>query len=98
MQQIINITNARNNLSQLISEVAAKETEVVIIRDSIPEAVLLPYSRFSRIVAEKEDAWKLRFGRLMEAGRRTGRQWARKRGLKLEKLTESSLYDLVKKA
>lgn len=98
MQQIVSITDARNNLSQLVSQVAAREMEVVIIRDSIPEAVLLPYSRISRAVAEKEDIWKLRFGRLMKAGRRTGRQWARKSGLKLEKLTESDLYDLVKKA
>ncbi len=98
MQQILSITEVRKKLSRLVADVAENDTTVVIVRDSMPEAVLLPYKRVFKQEEERETLWKLRFDRLLAQGKKVGAAWAKKRRLNLKALTEEELYDLVKKA
>jgi prevent-host-death family protein len=98
MQQIVSITDARNNLSRLVADVSKQDTSVVIVRDSVPEAVLMPYSRILKSEQAKEKMWELRFDRMMAEGKNAGRRWAKKRGISLDKLTEEEVYELVEKA
>ncbi|MBI2310160.1 type II toxin-antitoxin system Phd/YefM family antitoxin [Candidatus Collierbacteria bacterium] len=98
MQQIVSITDARNNLSRLVADVSQQDTSVVIVRDSVPEAVLLSYRRILETEQAKEKMWRLRFDRMMAAGKKVGRRWAKKRGINLDKLTEEKAYELVEKA
>lgn len=98
MQQIVSITDARNNLSRLVADVSKRDTSVVIVRDSVPEAVLMPYSRILKNDREKEKVWRLRFDRMMATGKKIGRQWAKKHGIDPDKLTEEEVYVLVEKA
>lgn len=98
MQQIVSITDARNNLSRLVADVSRQDTSVVIVRDSVPEAVLMPYSRILKNDREKEKVWRLRFDRMMATGKKIGRQWVKKRRIDLDKLTEEEVYGLVEKA
>lgn len=97
MQQIMNITHARNNLSEVVSSVARDKKNVVIIRDSKPEAVLVPYQEFVKTETDKERLWKLEFEKLQREGKKAFRAWARKKGIDVDKLTEEEVYDLIDK-
>lgn len=44
MLQIINISEARNNLSKLVKKVKETQEPIVIVQDSDPAAVIYPYN------------------------------------------------------
>jgi prevent-host-death family protein len=98
MQQILNITRARNDLSNIISKVAREKRKVVIVRDSMPEAVLVPYDEYVKEQNEKEKLWQLRFERLLSQGKKSLKKWAKKNKVDMGKLSEEKMYELVEKA
>lgn len=97
MQQIVNITEARNDLSNLISSVSQNKKPVVIIRDSKPEAVLVSYQEFINNEEEKKKLWDQTFEKLQREGKKAFRVWAKKRNIGVDKLTEEEVYDLIDK-
>ena len=98
MQQIMNITQARNTLSQLVSDVAKNKKSVVIIRDSMPEAVLVSYDEFVSTDNEKQDLWALRFDRMLRKGKQAFAVWAKKNKIAVNLLSEEDAYKIIKKA
>lgn len=46
MKKIYNITALRADISSIVSEVQVKGTEALILRDSHPAAVLIPYKKY----------------------------------------------------
>ncbi len=98
MQQIINITQARNNLSKIVSSVASKRKKVVIVRDSLPEVVLIPYRDYLVGEEKKEKMWKLRFEQLLKKGKKEFKKWAKKKKINLKKLSEEKVYEIIDKA
>lgn len=98
MQQIISITDARKQLSQLVAATAQQGTEVIIVRDSVPEAVLMPYSQILKQESERNKLWGLRFDRLLARGKQAGKLWAKKNKINLKSVSEDKLYELVEKA
>lgn len=97
MQQIISITDARNNLSRLVQEVASQDKTVVIVRDSFPEAALVPYKKILVAEEKKEKLLKTAWTKLLKEGRKAGKAWAKKNNIDLKKMSESELYDLIDK-
>lgn len=97
MQRIISITDVRNNVSRIVSDVAQTKRKVVIVRDSIPEAVLIPYQEFLTQEQEREKLWQMRFARLLKTGKNTFKKWAAKRKINVDKLTEEEMYEIVEK-
>lgn len=97
MQQIVNITDVRNNLSRLVKEVALEDKTVIIIRDSQPEAALVPYSRIKIMEAEIDIKRKQQFSKVFAAIRRQGRAWLKKKGVNWKKMTEEEFYDFIDK-
>lgn len=97
MQQIINITQVRNNLSRLVKEVSREDKTVVIIRDSQPEAAIIPYSRVKIMDAEIDKKRKQQFSKVFSAIRKQGRAWLKKKGVNWKKMTEEEFYDFIDK-
>ena len=95
MQQIVNITDARNDLSNLVSSVSQNKKPVVIIRDSKPEAVLVSYQEFIESEEEKKKLWDQTFEKLQKEGKKAFRAWAKKRNIDVNKLTEEEVYELI---
>lgn len=90
----MNITDVRKNLSDVVRNVARTANQVIIVRDSNPEAVLIPYS-----LAQKNDAkWKKGWEKMLEEGKKVGQKWARKNRVDVASMSEEEIYDLVKKA
>jgi prevent-host-death family protein len=95
MQQIVSITDARNNLSELVKRVSNQDVEIVIVRDSEPEAVLVPYCKILEEGKLKEKLFRLQFNRLLKEGRKAGKRWAKKNNIDLDKLSEEELYEII---
>lgn len=98
MQQLLNITDLRNNLSQVVSRVATDDRPVFIIRDSKPEAALISLRRFEEMETEQKKLWGARFDNLLSQGKISGNTWLKKKGLKPQKLNEDQIYNLVSAA
>lgn len=90
MQQIVSISDARKNLSQLVAQVSGQDLTVVIVRDSLPEAVLVPYQRVWDEEKIQNVLWTQKWNELLNAGKKRGEKWTNK------KLTEQQAYALVK--
>ena len=97
MQQILNITEVRNNLSSLVSRISRENKPIVIIRDSMPEAVIVSYREFQKNEAEREKLWRQEFEKLRKVGKKHFRKWAKKKNIDIDKLTEEEVYDLIDK-
>ena len=98
MQQILNITQTRNNLSKVIKDVSKSNKSVVIIRDSVPEAVILSYSEYISSEKDKDLLWQAKFEKLLRQGKKVFRTWAKKNKVDINKLNEEDVYDIIQKA
>ena len=90
MPNLINITQARNNLSQLIDEVFSRKKTYVLLRDSIPQAVIIPYGEYKL----QEEQWQEEIEKLMISGKKLFRQWLKKGKVKTPK-SEDEIYQIV---
>lgn len=96
-QQFVSVTDARANLKQLMDLVVAGKSRVVLVRESIPQVVLVRYSDIVESEEREDKEWQVRFDRLLKEGKKAGRKWAKEQGIDLKKVTEEELYDLIDK-
>ena len=90
MVNLINITQARNNLSRLIQEVFTRKKTYILLRDSIPQAVIIPYDQYQL----QEQNWQEEVKKLMKDARRNFKKWLKKQKLPFP-ANEKQLYQLV---
>jgi PHD/YefM family antitoxin component YafN of YafNO toxin-antitoxin module len=90
MLDIINVTKARSNLSKLISEVSSAKKSYILIRDSIPQAVLIPYDEY----VLREENWQREVGGLRKRGKKLFAQWLTRTKTPVPK-TEDEVYQVV---
>ncbi|OGY17451.1 MAG: hypothetical protein A2784_02770 [Candidatus Chisholmbacteria bacterium RIFCSPHIGHO2_01_FULL_48_12] len=95
MLNLISITDARNNLSRFVKEVSQKGKKYVLVRDSVPEAVVMPYQDYVKQEEEEKELWQFRFDRLIKEARKAFRKWAAGQGIDVKKLTEEEVYELI---
>ncbi len=75
--------------------VAQTKNPVVIVRDSMPEAVLVPYTTFLKDSRDEETLWSMRFDRAVTNGKRAFAQWLKKNKMNPKKMTEEHVYGLI---
>ncbi|CAN5183162.1 hypothetical protein BH11PAT1_BH11PAT1_3940 [soil metagenome] len=97
MQQIINITEARNNLAKLIQKVKTTKEPVIIIQDSIPTAVIYPYDEIMKKEEEKEKLFQLRFQKLFFEGEKVFEAYLKKNNIPYP-TSEEEAYEIIKNA
>lgn len=97
MQQIVSITDARNNLSQLVAQVVSQQQPVVIVRDSQPEVALVPYAKILADQKKADELWKMQWDKFIKEARKAGKRWAKKNKIDLKTISEEKLYDLIDK-
>lgn len=95
MMQMINITNARRGLSGLVDRVAKGEEGVVIVSDSEPKVVLMPYRKVLEEEYRRKNLWRERFAVALKQGKNDGRKWARVNKIGLKTMSEEQKYELV---
>lgn len=97
MQQIISITDARNNLSKLVQQVIANLQPVIIVRDSQPEVAIVPYAKILADQQKDDQLWKTEWDKFIKEARKAGKRWAKKNKISLKTIPEEELYDLIDK-
>jgi prevent-host-death family protein len=97
MLQIINITDARNNLAKIIQRIKATNEPVVIVQDSIPSAVIYPYDEIVKKEEEKEQLFELRFKKLLTEGKEIGKKYLKENNIS-QPLSEEDAYRIIKDA
>lgn len=90
MLNLINLTQARNNLSRLVEEVFSAKKTYILIRDSIPQAVIIPYDQY----LSAEEKWQETMNKLMEKGKKTFKDWLAKNKKRYPK-TEDETYEII---
>ena len=90
MPNLINITQARNNLSQLIDEVSGRKKTYVLLRDSVPQAAIVPYEEYKL----QEERWQEEAEKLMAKGEKSFKQWLKKRKMAVPR-GEDEVYQIV---
>lgn len=88
---LVNSTYVRNNLSKILDQVVKESKKFILIRESQPQAVIIPYAD----LLEKEREWNLEFKKLMLKTRPYFRSWLKKKKIKEKDLKEEDLYELV---
>lgn len=96
MQQIVSITDARNNLSELFNKVKNQGAQIIIVRDSEPGAMIVPYAKAIQDEEVKRKLQELQWEDFLKEMKKVGKRFLNKKGLKRSDLTEEQLYDLVK--
>jgi prevent-host-death family protein len=66
MQKIVGVTEMQRNFRSIFDEVAKEHTPYVLTRGSRPEAALIPYETFLRLMEWQEEEVLNRFDRLAE--------------------------------
>lgn len=97
MQQIVNITQARNNLAKLVEKVKTTKQPVVIVQDSFPSVVVYPYDEALKNEQRKEALFKRDLEDLLREGKKAFKRYLKKKGI-TKKLTEEEAYEIIKNA
>lgn len=92
MTNLINITQARQNLSDLITEVVETKKAKIIIRESIPQAVLISYESY----LEQEKDWDNEFEKAMDNSKKQFKEFLKKKNISYPK-TDKKAYELINK-
>ena len=97
MLQIINITDARNNLAKLIQRVKSTKEPIVIVQDSTPSVVIYPYDELAKKEEEKDQLFQLRFQQVFAEGEEAFAKYLKKNNLPAPS-TEDEAYSMIKNA
>ena len=62
--QFVRTTDIQRNFKSVLAKLHASNEPVVVLRDSVPEAVMLPYGEFQRISDIEKQLVTLRFEKL----------------------------------
>ena len=90
MMQLISLTQARSNLSKLVTEVVKERKKYVLIRGSVPQAVIIPWEEFKA----GEEKWQEGMRGLMDKGRGTFRKWLKANKMKWPR-SEDEVYKVI---
>lgn len=97
MLQIINITDARNNLARLIEKIKNTKEPVVIVQDSDPAVVLYPYDEIVKREEEKNQLFQLKFQKIFREGESKFKQYLKKKSISTPR-SEEDAYSIIKNA
>ena len=95
MLQIVNITDARNNLAKLIEKIKDDNKPVIIVQDSTPSVVIYPYEDLVKREKDNEELFQLRFQEVIKAGKKAFSQYLSKNKLNPPQ-NEEEAYDIIK--
>lgn len=97
MLQIINITDARNNLAKIIEKIKTTKEPVVIVQDSNPSVVLYPYDEIVKREEEKNQLFKLKFQEIFREGEKKFKKYLQKKSIHTLR-SEEDAYSIIKNA
>ena len=97
LPKFIAITDLRTKTKEVFDLVKNKNLPVIVMRESVPEAVIIPFSEFNTLQEEKQRVWNKRLDKLAKETKPYVEKWLKQKGYKSEKVDGDKLLDLLEK-
>ena len=91
---LVSATYARNNFAKIIADVALKGKKYILLRESQPQAAIIPYSE----LLEKQKLWQQEFLRLITKAKPYFKSYFKRNKISVKNLKEKDFYELINQA
>ena len=95
--KFVGITDLRIKTKEIFDLVKNKNLPIIVMRESTPEAVIIPFSDYDALLEEKKMVWNKRLDELARQTKPYVMKWLQKKGYKPGKVTGDQLVDLLEK-
>jgi prevent-host-death family protein len=96
MEQIIGITNARNNIKEIVDTISDKNETYIVTRDSVPEAVIISYKKYIENKKLLNQMNELIYEKSVKKSKLQFKEWLAQKGYDAEKLSEEEIGEMIK--
>jgi len=96
MEQIIGITNARNNIKEIVDTISDKNETYIVTRDSVPEAVIISYKKYIENKKLLNQMQELIYEKSVKKSKLQFKEWLAQKGYDAEKLSEEEIGEMIK--
>ncbi len=96
MEQIIGITNARNNIKEIVDIISDKNEIYIVTRDSNPEVVIMSYKKYIENKKLINQIWELRYEKSMQKSQLQFKEWLKQKGYDINNLSEKEILEMIK--
>jgi prevent-host-death family protein len=96
MEHIIGITNARNNIKEIVDSISDKNETYIVTRDCIPEAVIISYKRYIENKKQLKIIEELKYEKLIKKSQLQFKEWLDQKGFDASSLSEKEIGNMIK--
>lgn len=96
MEKIIGITNARNNIKEIVDIISDKDEIYIVTRDSNPEVVIMSYKKYIENKKLINQIWELRYEKSMKKSQLQFKEWLKQKGYNVNNLSEKEICEMIK--
>ena len=97
LPKFIGITDLRIKTKEIFDMVKTKKLPVIVMRESTPEAVIIPYSEYDAYENEKRRLWNKRLDGLALKTKPYVEKWLKRKGFAPQKITGDKLVEILEK-
>jgi len=96
MEQIIGITNARNNIKEIVDAVSDKNETYIVTRDCIPEVVIISYRKYMEDKKLLKQIEELKYEKLIKKSQTQFKDWLKQKGFDVSQLSDKEISEIIK--
>lgn len=97
LPNFIAITDLRTKTKEIFDGVKNNNLPVIVMRESVPEAVIIPFSEYNAFQEEKRIAWSKRMIELAQRTKPYVTNWLKKKGYNPKKVSGDKFVDILEK-
>ena len=96
MEHIIGITNARNNIKEIVDTISDKNDTYIITRGCVPEAVIISYKRYIEQKNLLKIVEELKYEKSIKNSQLQFKKWLDQKGFDTSRISEEEIGDMIK--
>jgi len=96
MEHIVGITNARNNIKEIVDSISDNNETYIVTRDCIPEVVIISYKKYMEHKKLLEQMVELKYERSIKQSQSQFKGWLEEKGFDVSSLSEEEIGEMVR--
>jgi prevent-host-death family protein len=96
MEHIIGITNARNNIKEIVDAISDKNDTYIVTRGCVPEAVIISYKRHMEYKKLLDIVEELKYEKSIKKSQLQFKEWLDQKGFDTSRISEEEIGDMIK--
>ncbi len=96
MEHIIGITNARNNIKEIVDTTSDKNDIYIVTRDCIPEVVIISYKKYMEDKNLLKQMLELKYEKSIKKSQSQFKEWLKQKGFNVSSLSEEEVGNMIK--